>query len=178
MHICDVCCWDSGSFIVLHKYLITESSTCSGGSLWAVAYICPWSLTSSHQPHGSFCSFLSNFQYWVMAQGWAFAVWVSELRVSHTYLCRENAQKLCISPNEKIGRYTFISSSTNVVDNLSNGKNFALKVSKILPLSTLWKPSNHRRGLGGSGTRQCSESLDGQWDKVAEIGYGSELMAI
>lgn len=86
--------------------------------------------------------------------------------------------KNCISPNEKIGRYTFISSFTNVVDNLSNGKNFALKVSKILPLSTLWKPSHHRRGLGDSGTRQCSESLEGQWDKVAEIGYGSELMAI
>lgn len=63
---------------------------------------------------------------------------------------------------EKIWRYTFISSFTNVVDNLSNGKNFALKVSKILPLSTLWKPSNHKRGLGGSGTRQCSESLEGE----------------
>ena len=97
-----------------------------------------------------------------MAQSWGFAVWISELRVFYMYLRRENAQKLCISPNEKIWRYTFLSSFTDVVDNLSNGKNFALKVSKILPLSTLWKASNHKRGLGGSGTRECSESLEGE----------------
>lgn len=59
--------------------------------MWLV--ICHRSLTSSQQPHGFFCSLFSNFQYNdFMAQGQGLALWISELRMFHMYLCRENEQ--------------------------------------------------------------------------------------